>query len=136
MPVIMTLLKLGLLLVSYFGWWEFFRGRCRMNVYFAPAFTLAAQFTVLFLPGLLNFLPEAAWALYLGGFVLLADALRRENLGFVKNYVNWGYALFFVALAVLALTFRGKVVTWFDNFTHCPPPDSVLPSYKQLPNRG
>lgn len=114
----MTLLKLGLLLVSYFGWWEFFRGRCRMNVYFAPAFTLAAQFTVLFLPGLLNFLPEAAWVLYLGGFVLLADALRRENLGFVKNYVNWGYALFFVALAVLALTFRGKVVTWFDNFTH------------------
>lgn len=116
--MILTLLKLGLLLVSYFGWWEFFRSRCRMNVYFVPAFTIAAQFTVLFLPGLLNFLPEAAWALYLGGFVLLADALKREKLGFVKHYINWGYLLLFVALAAMALVFRGKVVTWLDNFHH------------------
>lgn len=116
--MIVTLLKLGLLLLSYLGWWEFFRGRCRMNVYFVPAFTIAAQFTVLFLPGLLNFLPEAAWALYLGGFLLLADALRREKLGFAKHYVNFGYLIFFAFLAVLALTFRGRVLTWFDNFTH------------------
>ena len=116
--MILTLLKLGLLLVSYFGWWEFFRSRCRMNVYFVPAFTIAAQFTVLFLPGLLNFLPEAAWMLYLGGFVLLADGLKREKLGFVKHYINWGYLLLFAVLAVMALMFRGKVVTWLDNFTH------------------
>ena len=113
-----TLLKLGLLLVSYFGWWEFFRGRCRVNVFFAPALTVAVQFSVLFLPGLLNFLPEAAWALYLGGFVLLADALKREKLGFVRHYLNWGYALMFVAMAAMALVLRGKVVTWIDNFTH------------------
>lgn len=116
--MIVTLLKLGLLLLSYLGYWEFFRGRCRMNVYFAPAFTIAAQFAVMFLPGLLNFLPEAVWALYLGGFVLLIDALRREKLGFVRHYINWGYALLFLALAVMALAFRGKIVTWFDNFTH------------------
>lgn len=116
--MIRTLLKLALMLASYFGWWEFFRGRCRVNVYFAPLLTLAAQFTVLFLPGLLNFLPEAAWALYFGGFLCLADGLRREKLGLVKHYANWGYGLFFLALAVMAVAFRGKVVTWFDNFTH------------------
>ena len=116
--MIRTLLKLALMLVSYFGWWEFFRGRCRVNVYFAPLFTLAFQFAVLFLPGLLNFLPEAAWALYFGGFLCLAEGLRREKLGLVKHYFNWGYGLFFLALAVMAVAFRGKVVTWFDNFTH------------------
>lgn len=116
--MIVTLLKLGLLLLSYLGYWEFFRGRCRMNVYFVPAFTVAAQFTVMFLPGLLNFLPEAVWLLYLGGFVLLLDALRREKLGFVRHYINWGYGLLFLALVVMALAFRGRIVTWFDNFTH------------------
>lgn len=118
MPVIWTLVKLALMLVSYFGWWEFFRGRCRVNVYFAPLLTLSVHFTVMFLPGLLNFLPEAAWLLYFGGFLLLLDGLRREKLGLVRHYVNWGYILFFLALAVMALAFRGKVVTWFDNFTH------------------
>ena len=116
--MIRTLIKLAVMLASYFGWWEFFRGRCRMNVYFAPAFTIAFQFTVMFLPGLLNFLPEAAWALYFGGLLLLLDALRREKLGFLKHYANWGYLLFFLAFGVMALAFRGKVVTWFDNFTH------------------
>ena len=116
--MIRTLLKLALMLGSYFGWWEFFRGRCRVNVYFAPVLTLAAQFTFLFLPGLLNFLPEAAWALYFGGFLMLLDGLRREKLGLLKHYVNWGYGLCILAFAVMALAFRGKVVTWFDNFTH------------------
>ena len=49
--------KLVLLMLSNFGYWEYFRKRWGIDLFFAPAFTLAAQFTVLFLPGLLNFLP-------------------------------------------------------------------------------
>lgn len=116
--MILTLVKLGLLLLSYFGWWEFFRGRCRLNVYFAPAFTVAAHFTLLFLPGLLNLLLETAWVLYLGGFVMLGDALRREKLGFAKHYINFGYGLMLAVLAIMALALRGKIITWSDNFTH------------------
>ena len=116
--MIITLVKLGLLLLSYLGWWEFFRGRCRMNVYFAPAFTVTAHFTLLFLPGLLNLLLETAWVLYLSGFVMLADALRREKLGFAKHYINFGYGLMLAVLAIMALALRGKIITWSDNFTH------------------
>lgn len=116
--MILTLSKLGLLMLSYLGYWEFFRSRCRMNVHFVPAFTLAVQFSLMFLPGLLNFLPEAVWLMYLGGFVLLAEGVWRKKAFPYRHYLNWGYALMVLALAAMAMVFRGKVVTWFDNFTH------------------
>lgn len=73
--------KLILLMLSNFGYWEYFRKRWGIDLFFAPAFTIAAQFTVLFLPGLLNFLPEASYCLFFGGLFLLVRALCRENGG-------------------------------------------------------
>lgn len=116
--MIVTLVKLAALMASYFGWWEFFRGRRGVNVYFAPILTIGVQFTLLFLPGILNFLPEAVAAIYLAGFVMLADALHREKLGVVKHYWNPGYVLLAVTMAISLLVLRGKQVTWMDNFTH------------------
>lgn len=116
--MLVTLVKLMLLMVSYFGWWEFFRGRRGINVYFAPILTIGVQFTLLFLPGILNFLPEAVAVIYLAGFVMLADALHREKLGFVKHYRNPGYVLLALVMALLLVVLRGKQVTWMDNFTH------------------
>lgn len=116
--MIVTLAKLVLLMLSYLGWWEFFRSRRRIDVYFVPVVTIGVQFSLLFLPGLLNFLPEMATAIYLMGFVLLLDALHREKLAFLKHYWNPGYVLLAMAMVILLLALRGKKVTWFDNFTH------------------
>ena len=118
MPVIITLLRLGALMVSYFGYWEFFRSRCKINVYFVPAFTIAVHFSAMFLPGLLNFLRETSFAIYLIGLFLFAEAFWKDRFKILKPYLNWGYGCFFLAFVLLAVAFRGKLFTWFDNFTH------------------
>lgn len=110
--------KLILLMLSNFGYWEYFHKRWGIDLFFAPAFTLAAQFTVLFLPGLLNFLPEASYCLYFGGLFLLARALCREKWGAVLPYLNWGYLLLGMMLLAVAFTVNNQVLAWIDNFTH------------------
>ncbi len=112
------LIRLGALMGSYFGWWEYFRRRWKINVFFVPAFTLAVHFTLLFLPGLFHFLEEMSLVLYFGGMILALDALRREKFSLFRPYLNMGYAAAMVLFLLVALSVRGKVFTWFDNFTH------------------
>ena len=112
------LIRLAALMGSYFGWWEYFRRRWKVGVYFLPAFTLAVHFTLLFLPGLFNFLEEMSLLLYFGGMVLALDALRREKLSLFQPYLNVGYGFAIVLFGIVALSVRGRVFTWFDNFTH------------------
>lgn len=112
------LIRLAALMGSYFGWWEYFRRRWKVDVFFAPALTLAVHFTLLFLPGLFNFLEEMSLLLYFGGMVLALDALRREKLSLFRPYVNVGYGFAIVLFGIIAFSVRGRVFTWFDNFTH------------------
>lgn len=112
------LIRLAALMGSYFGWWEYFRRRWKVDVFFAPAFTLAVHFTLLFLPGLLNFLEEMSLLLYFGGMVLALDALRMEKLSLFRPYVNVGYGFAILLFGIIAFSVRGRVFTWFDNFTH------------------
>lgn len=112
------LIRLAALMGSYFGWWEYFRRHWKVDVFFAPAFTLAVHFTLLFLPGLFNFLEEMSLLLYFGGMVLALDALRREKLSLFRPYVNVGYGFAILLFGIIAFSVRGRVFTWFDNFTH------------------
>ncbi len=112
------LIRLGALMGSYFGWWEYFRRRWKVNVHFLPAFTLAVHFTLLYLPGLFNFLEEASLVLYFGGMLLALDALRREKLALFKPYCTVGFGVFAALMVLIFLGVRGKSVLWFDNFTH------------------
>lgn len=110
--------KIVLLMLSYFGYWEYFRKRLRLNVFLIPAFTIGVQFSVMFLPGLLNFLPEAAYCIYFGGLLLLVYGLRQEKWRIILPYLNYGYAFLGVMLLAVAITVNNQLVTWFDNFTH------------------
>lgn len=105
-------------MLSNFGYWEFFRSKCKINVYFLPAFTIAVQFLLLFLPGLLNFLGFAAWVIYLCGFVLLVDALQKEKLRILNPYLNWGYVFLVLSVLLIAVVIKGRLFTWIDCFTH------------------
>lgn len=91
--MVVKIIKLGLLMLSNLGYWEFFRSKSKLNVYFLPAFTIAAQFLVLFAAGLTNLLAEGAYAIYFLGLALFLAALGREKGALLKPYRNWGYGL-------------------------------------------
>lgn len=117
----MTLLKLCVFLASNFGYWEFFRRRLNLRTCFLPAFTAAAQFCVLFIAGLLNYLGEAADLMYFGGLVLLLAELWQEKGNLWKlcrPYLQAEYALALIALAAAVLAVHGKHLSAIDNFTH------------------
>lgn len=113
-----TLLKLGIFMLSNFGYWEFFRHKCKIGVYYLPAFTIAAQFMVLFAAGLLNLLGQAATVMYLFGLLLFAAALRREKKALLLPYLNWGYGVLVIATGMILLAVKGKEFATYDNFSH------------------
>ena len=117
----MTLVRVLLFLASTLGTFEFLRmaGKERINGFFLPSLTVAAQTVVLFFGGLLNVLPETVLALYLFGFLGLTHRLRKTgNLSFLQKYRQPGYAVFLVVLLLAAIYVHGKVLVHYDNFTH------------------
>ena len=112
------LIKIALLMLSNLGYWEFFRSKSRLNVYFLPAFTIGTQFLVLFAAGVLNFLAEAAYAVYILGLLLFLGALRKEKGGLLKPYLNWGYGFLAVVTVLAALEVRGQLFSLYDSFSH------------------
>lgn len=116
--MIKMLLKLALLLVSYFGWWEYFRKRHRIPVYFTPLFTIACHFCVLFAAGILNYLKDAAILLWCGGLLLAANAAFKEKDKVLKPYLTGGYLFCAVLFAAVTLYTRNQGFFQIDNFTH------------------
>jgi len=118
MFMIMRCIKLAVLLFSNLGYWEYFRSRYKINVYFAPIFTIAVQFCVLFVAGILNYLKDAAILLGAVGTVLLIISLRDRKLDIVKPYLNVGFLYFAFMLTFIALYTNNRQLLQIDNFTH------------------
>ena len=116
--MVVKIIKLGLLMLSNLGYWEFFRSKSKLNVYFLPAFTIAAQFLVLFTAGLTNLLAEGAYAIYFLGLALFLAALGREKGALLKPYRNWGYGFLALGLVILFVSVKGQLFSWQDSFTH------------------
>ncbi len=116
--MLLTAVKMGMLMASNLGYWEYFRKKWGVNIFLAPALTLAVQFTVMYLPGLLNFLPEGVICLYVGGLLLFLWSLHKEGWGLFRPYFTVGYAVFGLLLAVIAVTVRDQIFSEIDCFTH------------------
>lgn len=116
--MIVTCIKIGLFLVSGFGYWEYFRSKHGIHIYFAPVFTLAVQFCILFAAGLLNCLGEAALVLYGVGFLLFLREAYQKRLRLFSPYWNPGYLYLALALFGVGIMVQGKLFTQIDNFTH------------------
>lgn len=117
----MTLLKFLFFALSTLGSFELLRmaGADKIRIHFLPSLTIAAQVSVLFLAGLWNLLPEATAALYLLGFFgLFLRVLREKTLGFLRKYVDFGYAALAILLVGTALAVREKMFLHYDNFSH------------------
>ena len=113
-----TLVKIGLFLVSSLGYWDLFRRKCVVNLYFVPAFTVAVQFLLLFAAGILNILPEMAILIYGFGLALTMWGLVRDKLNGIKPHLNGGYLFLVAATVLVMLAVRGKEFGWQDSFSH------------------
>lgn len=113
-----TAVKIGILLLSNFGWWEFLRNKTKVNINFLPALTAATQFLLLFAAGILNMLEDAAAALYLFGLFCTVFYLWKNKWAAVKPYICWSYGFLLVNVFVLMIVLQGKLFAWQDSFTH------------------
>lgn len=116
--MIIRCIKLAALILSTFGYWEYFREKHKINVYFVPLFTIAVQFCVLFAAGILNCLKEAAILLSFAGSVLLLLSVRERKLKIAKPYLNAGFLYLAVMLAAMLLYTHNRQLSQIDNFTH------------------
>lgn len=117
----MTTGKLFFFALSTLGFFELLRmvGGNKIQIYFLPSLTIAVQVSVLLLAGLWNLLPETALALYLFGFFgLFLRVFREKSLGFLRKYMDYGYAALLLILIGCALAVRGKMFLQYDNFSH------------------
>lgn len=113
-----TILKLSLFILSNFGYWEYFREKHKISMYFAPVYTIAVQFSLLFAAGILNGLEEMTFVLYGLGLLLCARCLYQTKLCCLLRYRDWGYAYFAGFCALAAALVYGARFGHIDNFTH------------------
>lgn len=116
--MIIRCVKLAVLVLSHLGYWEYFRTKYKINIYFAPLFTIAVQFCTLFIAGILNFLQEAAIFLSLTGVVLLVISLHDKKLNVMRPYLNIGFLYFATMLVAITLYTNNQQFAQIDNFTH------------------
>ncbi len=104
---------------SCLGYWEFFRRKTKVNIYFLPVLTVAVQASVLFMAGLLNVLVEISLLLTLAGIAaLIWFIVSDRGILWVKHYQKTGYIYFGFILVVILMLVNGKVVSQYDNFSH------------------
>jgi hypothetical protein len=117
----MTYIKFGLFGLSTLGFFQLIRRltKDKIDLFFLPALTIAVQITILFFAGIINLLPEMSTLLYLTGLIALSVSVwKSKSPGFVKDYFNDGYILFFVIMIVMGLRVRGKLFSHYDDFSH------------------
>ena len=101
------------------GYWELFRRKLRIDPAYFPSLTVVLTISILYLAGILNFLREASWGLWLTGFFYLGNRIRQErSVRFLKFY---GKPVFIMLVFFTVASFvgcYGKVLLEYDNFTH------------------
>lgn len=118
MRYIILLLRLSLFLFSSFGYWECFRKKAQINVFFLPAFTICLQTMLLFFAGLLNILKPVAMIVFAFGLLMAVVTLRRKGRESMKPYLNAGYAFLGISFALVLIATKGHIFTHWDDFNH------------------
>lgn len=113
------IVRLIVFFLSNLGYWEWMRKNTKINQYFLPSLTIAAQTSVLFAAGLLNVLMEVTCILFAGGLILLVWSLIRDHgTKWIDSYKNVGFVYLIIALFIAMMYVRGQVFTHYDNFSH------------------
>lgn len=104
--------------ISNLGYWEYFRKKTRMSIFFIPAFTISLQITLLFCSGLLNCLGVASVILFVTGLLFAVYYSVKNVKDMIRAYLNVGYIFFVIFTLLIMLAVRGKIFTHVDNFSH------------------
>lgn len=134
MSQVFSIGRLILFFISSIGYWEFFRKKGKISVYFLPGFTVAFQISVLFLSGLLNCLKQVSILLFIIGLALAVYFLVREKKALPKKYLNEGFVFLFCGVCVCMIALRGRLFSHFDNFTHWAVVVKTMLSTNRFPN--
>ncbi len=118
MSYLVIFCKLIVFFLSNLGFWEYFRRKSKMNIYFLPAFTICLQIMILFCAGLLNCMLIAVWTMYAGGIILAVYYLSNDYKNIIGIYLNSGYVFFIIVFCVILCVCQGQVFTAYDNFSH------------------
>lgn len=111
--MLLKIIRLILLCASTYGYMQHF-GR-KLVPALSIGFTFTSIGSAMFLAGLLNLLPEAALAIFLGGLCcLVADVVR----GAWKPSISLAGICFLAMLAILLARLYGCRLIHLDNFTH------------------
>lgn len=125
-------IKLGLclLLLSCYGYLQYLRKFLRLE--FCLGLLFSGIGGVLFLAGILNLLPEAAWCIWLCGLLLAGrSVLRKES---VKNVLSYGTLFFLLAAVFFLFLLRGSEFTGYDNFSHWAMVSRLITQQGRFPN--
>lgn len=115
----MTVLFICLLLLSFLGYAFFLSHRIHVPAEFIPLLIVSGGISLLFIAGLLNILPYAAWVLLLLGIAALADSIIRKTVyTTLKKLITPGSVLLLILLCVFAVLFRDGRLVHYDNFSH------------------
>lgn len=123
-----------LFFLSMSGYLLYMLQKYQIPLAFGPAFFTAWASNLLFAGGILNILPQTAWLIFMGGFVLLAMACRSyarhkttaENQAAYaaqKGAGTWKrecllYAVFLAGAFYFLCLLWGARYTGYDNFSH------------------
>lgn len=113
-----SLLRLILFFLSQLGCWEFLRRKTALDSHLMPLLAIGGEFCVLYLGGLLNFLPETGMFLYFSGLLSLLYFLYKDRFRWIRNYISWGYLFLLLSLGLLFLAVRNKILVDHDDFSH------------------
>ena len=119
MHLLEVVFRLTIFFASCIGYWEFFRRKTKIDIYFLPIVSVAVQSGVLFLAGLLNLLEESVFFLTFAGLVaLIYYVIRSKGISWLQSYIRTGFVYMCCVLIVVLLTVDGKVFAHYDNFSH------------------
>lgn len=118
MSYLIIFCKLIVFFLSSLGFWEYFRRKSKMNVYFLPAFTICLQIMILFCAGILNCLEITVWLMFTAGLLAGAYYLWNDFKNVIGVYWNCGYIFFIMVFCIILCVCQGQVFTRYDNFSH------------------
>lgn len=114
-----TFIKIILFVLSTIGTWELIRRNTKIEICFLPGISVAGQTCILFIGGILNILPMAAYFLYCVGIgTVLYFVKKDKSIKFLKNYLNYEYIFLLITVMIMAASLRGRIFNHYDNYSH------------------
>ena len=130
MRSIIILLRILFLLISFYGYLQFFRKYLRPEL--IPGFLFCAIGSTVFLGGILNILSPTAWCIAFAGVFLACFSLYKQDS--IRRIFSWGTLFFAVGIVFFLLLLFGCKFTHYDNFSHWAVAPKIMIETNRFPN--